>query len=260
MQQIESSDVTDDDHLKWLYTLMSPGSSLGGTRPKASAVDENKQLWIAKFPSRYDDSDLAAWEYVTHQLALKAGIEMSECRLMKLGSHHHTFLTRRFDRTPTGRLHFSSAMTQLGYYDGDYEASYLELAEFLMMRGASTKNDLTQLWRRIVFNIAMSNTDDHLRNHGFLFTPEGWRLSPAYDINPVTPANGLSLNISDDDNALNVDLAMEVAEYFQLTPSDARVILNDVTSAVRAWPEVAQTVGLSRMEQEQMAGAFFAAK
>lgn len=254
--QIEGDDASDEDHLKWLYMLMSPGSSLGGARPKASAVDENNHLWIAKFPSRYDDHDLAAWEYVVHKLALKAGIEMAQCRLMKLGSHHHTFLTKRFDRTATGRLHFSSAMTQLGYYDGDYEASYLELAQFLTEKGANTKADLAQLWRRIVFNIAVSNTDDHLRNHGFLSTPTGWRLSPAYDINPVTPANGLSLNISDNDNALDFELAMDVIDFFQLSPKEARDIRDDVVSSVGSWVDEAKTVGLSRKEQEEMSGAF----
>ena len=259
-QQIESGDAHDEEYLKWLYMLMSPGSSLGGARPKASTVDENNHLWIAKFPSRYDEHDLAAWEYVVHQLTVKAGIVMSECKLMKLGSHHHTFLTKRFDRTPSGRLHFSSAMTQLGYYDGSYEASYLELAEFLTMRGGKTKEDLAQLWRRIVFNIAVSNTDDHLRNHGFLFTPEGWRLSPAYDINPVTPANGLSLNISDEDNALDFELAMDVAEFFQLTPQEARKIQDDVVSTVKTWPTVAKVVGISRKDQEGMSRAFSLAR
>lgn len=254
--QIESDDSRDQDYLKWLYMLISPGSSLGGARPKASAVDENNHLWIAKFPSRYDDYNLAAWEYVVHKLALKAGIEMAECRLMRFGSHHHTFLTKRFDRTATGRLHFSSAMTQLGYYDGDYEASYLELAQLLTEKGANTKADLAQLWRRVVFNIAVSNTDDHLRNHGFLSTPTGWRLSPAYDINPVTPANGLSLNISDNDNSLDFELAMEVAEFFQLGTKDAKSIQDEVLSAVSSWAEEAKNIGLSRREQEEMSGAF----
>ena len=216
-QQIELSDSDDPEYLKWLYMLMSPGSSLGGARPKASVVDEQGALWIAKFPSRFDDYDIAAWEYVTYQLAIDAGIEMAPCRLEKFNSRHHTFLTKRFDRTNNTRLHFSSAMTQLGYYDGEDEASYLEIAQFLTDNGSNTKNDLAQLWRRIVFNIAVSNTDDHLRNHGFIFQDNGWVLSPAYDINPVTPANGLHLNISDDDNSLDFDLALDVIGFFQLT-------------------------------------------
>ena len=141
--QLEGShEVTDPAYLKWLYMLMSPGSSLGGARPKASVVDEHEQLWIAKFPSRYDDHDIAAWEFVTYQLAVAAGVDMADCRIDKFNSHHHTFLTKRFDRTPKSRRHFTSAMTQLGYYDGDYEASYLELAQFLWDKGANTKADL----------------------------------------------------------------------------------------------------------------------
>ena len=185
--QIEKTkDLDDPDYLKWLNMLISPGSSLGGARPKSCVVDKENNLWIAKFPNHLDDYDVAAWEYVTYQLAIDAGITMSECRLEKFNSQYHTFLTRRFDRTPESRLHFTSALTQLRYYDGEYDASYLELAQFLTDHGSNTKQDLAELWRRIVFNIAVSNTDDHLRNHGFIYNKGGWLLSPAYDINPVT--------------------------------------------------------------------------
>ncbi len=256
-QQVETNENTDDpDYLKWLNMLMSPGSSLGGARPKASVQDENNELWIAKFPSRYDDHDIAAWEFVAYQLALNAGIQMSECRIDKFRSHHHTFLTKRFDRTPGSRLHFTSAMTQLGYYDGDYDASYLELAQFLTEHGANTKEDLAQLWRRIVFNIAVSNTDDHLRNHGFIYSNGGWLLSPAYDINPVTPANGLHLNISDGDNSLNYDLAMDVIEFFQLSSFQAQLIKDEVLASVAQWRSVASSINISRKELQLMASAF----
>lgn len=256
-QQVEDNSNTDDPaYLKWLTMLMSPGSSLGGARPKASVVDENNQLWIAKFPSRHDDHDIAAWEFVVYQLAVSAGIQMAECRIDKFKSHHHTFLTKRFDRTPDSRLHFTSAMTQLGYYDGDYEASYLELAQFLTEHGANTKEDLAQLWRRIVFNIAVSNTDDHLRNHGFIYSNGGWLLSPAYDINPVTPANGLHLNITDDDNSLSYELAMDVIEFFQLSTSQAQRIKDEVLLSVARWETVANSINISRSEQLNMASAF----
>jgi serine/threonine-protein kinase HipA len=256
-QQVENNNDADDPgYLRWLYMLMSPGSSLGGARPKASVIDENSQLWIAKFPSRNDDYDIAAWEYVAYRLALDAGIQMAECRINKFRSHHHTFLTRRFDRTPDSRLHFTSAMTQLGYYDGDYDASYLELAQFLTDHGANTKEDLAQLWRRIIFNIAVSNTDDHLRNHGFIYANGGWLLSPAYDINPVTPANGLHLNITDNDNSLNYDLAMEVIEFFQLRKSQAQYLKDEVLASVAQWKTVANSMNISRSEQWQMSGAF----
>ena len=254
--QVENGNSEDPEYLKWLTMLMSPGSSLGGARPKASVVDEQDHLWIAKFPSRYDDYDIAVWEYLVYQLALNAGIDMSESRIEKFNSHHHTFLTKRFDRSKEGRLHFTSAMTQLGYYDGDYDASYLELAQFLTEQGSNTKSDLAQLWRRMVFNIAVSNTDDHLRNHGFIYHHGGWILSPAYDVNPVTPANGLHLNITDDDNSLDYDLAMEVINFFQLSEPEADAIKNEVLTSVQQWKTVAKEIGISRSEQVLMEPAF----
>ncbi len=255
-KQIEESDSDDPEYLKWLSMLMSPGSSLGGARPKACVVDEEKHLWIAKFPSQHDDHDMAAWEYLAYQLAINAGIEMAPCRIEKFNSHHHTFLTKRFDRTVSSRLHFTSAMTQLGYYDGDYEASYLELAQFLTEHGSNTKKDLAQLWRRIVFNIAVSNTDDHLRNHGFIYHKGGWILSPAYDLNPVTPANGLHLNITDSDNRLDYDLVMDVIEFFQLNKTTAGKIKDEVIESISQWEKVAANIGISRSEQQLMAPAF----
>lgn len=251
-----NTDITDPEYLKWLYMLMSPGSSLGGARPKASVIDENEQLWIAKFPSGYDEYDIAAWEFVTYKLAVAAQIDMAECRIDKFNSQYHTFLTKRFDRTPQSRLHFTSAMTQLEYYDGEYDASYLELAQFLWDNGVNTKADLAQLWRRIIFNIAVSNTDDHLRNHGFIYKNGGWLLSPAYDINPVTPANGLHLNITTDDNSLDYDIALEVIEFFQLDIGEAQAIKKHVLQAVSKWQEVATKVGISRSEQQLMTAAF----
>ncbi|VAW75875.1 Toxin HigB / Protein kinase domain of HipA [hydrothermal vent metagenome] len=255
--QVETAtDLDDPDYLKWLNMLISPGSSLGGARPKSCVIDEKGALWIAKFPSRNDDHDVAAWEYVTYQLALDAGINMSECRLERFNSLHHTFLTRRFDRTPESRVHFTSAMTQLGYYDGEYEASYLELAQYLTDHGSNTKQDLAELWRRIVFYIAVSNSDDHLRNHGFIYRDGGWLLSPAYDVNPVSPANGLHLNISDSDNSLSYDLAMEVIDFFRLSEAQAMQIKNEVLASVGNWEAVAKKAGLDRAERQLMAPAF----
>lgn len=237
----ENADSDDPEYVKWLYMLMSPGSSLGGARPKASVTDDNGHLWIAKFPSQHDDYDIGAWEYVAYKLALDAGVRMPESRIEKFGSHHHTFLTKRFDRTVESRLHFTSAMAQLSYYDGDYEASYLELA---------------QLWRRIMFYIAISNTDDHLRNHGFIYNQGGWLLSPAYDINPVTPANGLHLNITDSDNSLDYELAMEVIDFFQLDSGEATKIKDEVLASVSNWKAKASSIGLGRSEQKLMEPAF----
>ena len=257
VSQVEgANDIDDPEYLKWLNMLISPGSSLGGARPKSCVIDSENKLWIAKFPSAHDDYDIAAWEFVVYQLAGDSGINMSECLLEKFNSQHHTFLTKRFDRTEKSRLHFTSAMMQLGYDDGNESASYLELAQFLTDHGANTKDDLVELWRRIVFNIAVSNTDDHLRNHGFIYRKGGWLLSPAYDINPVTPTNGLHLNINEDDNSLNYDLAMEVIHFFQLSEEDALKIKSQVISSVSHWQAVATKVGISRAEQQLMAPAF----
>lgn len=168
--KFEEDNTDDPEYLKWVDLLIAPGSSLGGARPKASVMDEHNYLWIAKFPSRNDDKDIAAWEMVTNQLAISAGINVAEGRLLQFNNRYHTFLTKRFDRTITGeRIHFASAMTLLGHMDGEDAsgASYLELMEFISRHGASVENDLEELWRRIVFSICVKNTDDHLRNHGF---------------------------------------------------------------------------------------------
>lgn len=248
------------DYLKWLNMLIAPGSSLGGARPKASVLDENGHLWIAKFPSKYDDTDIGGWEMVTYQLALKCGITMSESFARKHSGKHHTFLTKRFDRTNSGsRIHFASAMTLLGYTDGTDHTmgvSYLDLAEFLIRNGANVNGDLEQLWRRIVFNICVRNVDDHLRNHGFILTELGWILSPAYDINPVETGTGLKLNISENDNALDLDLTLAVSPYFRLSQKQALLIINEVKTAVKQWRTVAQKFKLSKMECDRMSLAF----
>ncbi|MEK7692307.1 MAG: HipA domain-containing protein, partial [Bdellovibrionota bacterium] len=211
--QLEKEGAEDDPkYSKWLKLLIAPGGSLGGARPKASVVDEDGHLWIAKFPSARDEVNIGAWEDVVHKLAHRAGVIVAEGDARCLCHHQHTFLTRRFDRTEKGeRLHFASAMTLLNHVDGDAavtEASYLELVEFLAKEGAAATSDLEQLWRRIVFFICVSNTDDHLRNHGFILRSKGWALAPAYDMNPVATGDGLHLNISESDNAQDLDLAL----------------------------------------------------
>jgi serine/threonine-protein kinase HipA len=207
--------------------------------------------------------DCGAWEWVTHQLAREAGIDVSESHARKLRSDHHTFLTRRFDRTPDGkRVHFASAMTLLGRGDGDGAdtgASYLELAECLERHGSNPSRDLQQLWRRIVFSICVSNSDDHLRNHGFLLGQKGWALSPAYDVNPNPGATGLHLNIDDSSNALDLRLACEVAELFRVTPSGAKATVDRVVKVVSQWRSRATRIGIPRGEQEYMEPAFRAA-
>ncbi|WP_435135681.1 type II toxin-antitoxin system HipA family toxin [Formosa sp. A9] len=259
--RLEDDDSLDDpDYLKWLQMLVSPGSSLGGARPKASVLDNEGHLWIAKFPSKNDGDDIGGWEMVIYELAIQSGIKMADSQAEKFSSSQHTFLTKRFDRTSLGeRIHFASAMTLLGYTDGtdaSTGASYLELVDFITKHGASPENDLKQLWRRIVFSICVSNTDDHLRNHGFLLTDKGWVLSPAYDINPVETGTGLKLNISEDDNALDLDLALEVAPYFRVEAAEASQIINQITQVVSSWGVIANKYGLSRREQELKASAF----
>ena len=260
--RLEDDDVIDDpNYAKWLNMLVAPGSSLGGARPKASVMDANGDLWIAKFPSKHDfNVDIGAWEKVTYDLAVSSGVIMAESMAKKFSSNHHTFLTKRFDRLTKGkRIHFASAMTMLGYTDGqDFTdgASYLELVEFITTQGANVNADLEQLWRRIVFSICVSNTDDHLRNHGFILSDRGWLLSPAYDINPIETGIGLKLNISENDNSLDLELAFEVSEYFRLNKERAQEIIEEVKTTVSNWRVVADKYGISRKEQELKSRAF----
>lgn len=259
--ELEREDVVDDPaYLKWLNILIAPGSSLGGSRPKASVVDHKNALWIAKFPSRNDEYDVGGWEMVVNELAVKAGITAAGGQAQKFANKHHTFLTKRFDRTANNsRIHFASAMTLLGYNDGtDFHdgVSYLELVDFILQHGAQPDKDLEELWRRIVFYICVKNTDDHLRNHGFILTSSGWRLSPAYDINPTPYGSGLRLNISQSDNSLDLGLAMEVFDFFNLKEENAIKIVRQVVDAVNNWKTVAEKFKLSRNEQALMANAF----
>jgi serine/threonine-protein kinase HipA len=251
----ENDDVLDP----WLALLIAPGSSLGGARPKASVVDEKGELWIAKFPGKDDERDSGAWEMLAATLARAAGIEMSECRLDSFSKRGSTFLTKRFDRRGEHRIHFASAMALLGHRDGDDAgtgASYLEIAEFIMRYGSRPDADLRELWKRIVFSIAISNTDDHLRNHGFLLDPKGWHLSPAYDMNPSPDSAGLSLAIDGHDNSLDFGLALSVAPHFRLSEPEARSILVEIRSVASTWQEKAKALGIRKSEIDRMRGAF----
>ena len=259
--KLEDDNANEDpEYLKWLNILINPGSSLGGARPKASVFDEKNNLWIAKFPSKSDIKDIGGWEMVTNELARNAGLNVAESRIQKFSSKYYTFLTKRFDRSDTGeRIHFASAMTMLGYVDGNNfqdGVSYLEIVDFLTQYGAKVESDLRELWQRIVFSILVSNTDDHLRNHGFMLTEKGWILSPAFDINPNEDGVGLSLNISIDDNSLDLDLALEVAEYFRLTDEEAIRIIEVIRRSVKSWRSIANKYQLPRSEQELMYKVF----
>jgi len=245
----------------WLRMLIAPGGSLGGARPKASVVDPDGHLWIAKFPSVHDEHDMGAWELVVQTLARGCGLRVCDSLARRFANPHHTFLVKRFDRTPAGRrLHFASAMTLTGRQDGDDAstgASYLEIARVLIDHGAQTGADLRELWSRIVFNLLVSNTDDHLRNHGFILVPgKGWRLAPAFDMNPVPNAHGLKLNISQNDNAIDLDLARAVASYFRVSVRDAEAIIGNCLRVVRQWRKIAAHLGVPTREQNAMAAAF----
>jgi serine/threonine-protein kinase HipA len=259
--QLERDDAIDDpQYLKWLSMLVDPGSSLGGARPKASVIDEKGRLWIAKFPGKNDTNDSGAWEMVLHRIAETCGIIVPETRLHKFSARQHTYLSKRFDRTNHGkRIHFASAMTLLGHNDGDdfqEGVSYLEMVEFISRYSPESSADLEQLWRRILFNVLVSNTDDHLRNHGFLLTTDGWRLSPAYDLNPNENGTGLKLNISENDNSLDIDLVMEVSNYFKLTTEKANHIRIEMNAMTKEWNVIAKKIGLSNHEREMMRNAF----
>lgn len=249
----------NDENIKeWLEILIAPGSSLGGARPKANILDENGQLWIAKFPSKNDTIDKGAWEFLAYELAINTNIEMAESKLDYIAGTYGTFSTKRFDRHGKQRIHFSSAMTMTGNREGaiSEDVGYLDIAEFIQSNGAYIEKDLQQLWRRIIFNIAISNTDDHLRNHGFLLTPGGWKLSPAFDINPSIDKQGLALTIDSNSNALDFDLAFQVGEYFRLNQQQMDHIFGEVKKTVGTWKEVAKKMKIPRGQQEIMATAF----
>lgn len=245
---------------KWLNQLLKPGSSLGGARPKATVQDPNGELWIAKFPSKHDEGNTGAWEKVVHDLARMCGLNVPESKLEHFSKDGSTFLVKRFDRIGSRRIHFSSAMTMLGKTDGASAVdgtSYLDIVSFIKSNGISPKEDLIELWKRIVFNMAVSNTDDHLRNHGFILTAKGWRLSPLYDVNPVPQGDELSLNVSESDNRISLDLAIETAHYYGIKEADATRLAEDILVIVRDnWERLAKECGLNRSDIEDMRPAF----
>lgn len=255
---IESNEDTVEVR-KWLAMLMAPGSSLGGARPKANILDEHGHLWIAKFPSKNDITDKGAWEYLAYRLAIDSSINMAESRLEHISGPYHTFFTKRFDRERQNRIHFASAMTMTGKNEElirDETPSYLDIVEFIQFSGIKVKEDLHQLWRRIVFNVLISNTDDHLRNHGFILTDKGWRLSPAFDINPSIDKVGLALNIDMDNNLQDIDLVKSVGVYFRLGKKEMDSIVDEVKSGISGWKKIATEIGIPRNEQMLMAAAF----
>ncbi len=249
----EQADIDDPEYVNWLRLLLAPGTSLGGARPKGSVIDTEGTLWIAKFPSRNDSVDVGAWEWLTYTLAKEAGLRVVESRGERFSRAGTTFMVQRFDRHGERRVHYASAMTLLGYVDGENHtsgASYLDLVELISRQGESVESDLEELWRRIVFNIFVGNADDHLRNHGFLLGERGWRLSPVFDLNPQPWAQGLSLNIDERSNALDLELVSGVGEWFRLSEARRNTVVGQVRKAVAQWERIARSLGLSRQEIE----------
>ena len=246
---------------KWLNQLIKPGSSLGGARPKATVTDTQGQLWIAKFPSKNDENDTGAWEMVAHELAKLCGLNVPEAKLEKFSSYGSTFLTKRFDRNGERRIHFASAMTLLGKTDGASAAdgtSYLDIAAFIKSYGAQPKKDLLELWKRIVFNMAVTNTDDHLRNHAFILTDKGWILSPMFDVNPVPYGDELSLNVDESDNRISIELAVRTAVRFGIKKSEAEKYAEEILTKVNDnWEKLACRCKLTRSQIEDMRPAFY---
>ncbi len=250
--------IDDKENLEDLRLLLAPGSSLGGARPKSSMMDKNGNLAIAKFPRKDDEFAVEKWEAVALTLAKNSGIATPEFSLIKIGKNP-VLIVKRFDRIKKTRIPFLSAMIMLQARDNE-QHSYLEIAYALAQNGAAPEEDMKQLWRRIVFNVLISNTDDHLRNHGFLYeSQKGWRLSPAYDLNP-TPIEIkpriLTTAIDLNDTTASLETALSVAKDFRLEKSEANKIIKEVAKAVSKWREVAKNFDITKKEIERMASAF----
>lgn len=249
----------DDSDEAALSVLLRPGTSLGGARPKASVTAPDGRLWIAKFPSKEDDFDTGAWEYLVHVLAADAGLRVPEARAQKFSKLGTTFLCRRFDRDGARRIPFASAMTMLGREDRQEEnnGTYLDIAGFLMQHGAKPNDDLPELWQRMAFSLLVSNTDDHLRNHGFVAENGRWRLSPAYDMNAnAKRPQALSLELDAGVPIESIDTILSAAEYFRLDRPEAEARLSRIRAAVSKWRDVAARLGIRRREQEEMSVCF----
>lgn len=259
-QYEKNAEELDETSLKWINQLIAPGSSIGGARPKADVLDTQGRQWIAKFPSKNDDSDVGLWEMVVHDLAFEAKITVPNTSIQKLASPYHTYLSQRFDRTiDNRRIQYASAMTLLQRKDGDDAdsgVSYLDIVQWIKTECAEAAANLEELFRRVLFSVCVSNTDDHLRNHGFIYTEAGWALSPAFDINANETGTGLKLNIDEEDNSLDIDLVLSTAPYYLLSNQRASAIKEEVISAVSNWRTVASKYKVSPSEIERKAKAF----
>lgn len=257
IEKCEEEDVMPEK--KWIAQLIQPGTSLGGARPKAGVLDEEGRLCIAKFPSRNDDYDAGLWEHFSHLLALQAGIHVAETRLWGGLGKYHTLLSKRFDRTDEGRrIHFASCMSLLGLKDGDNAQGgygYLDIVDFILQGCCDVETNLRELYRRVAFNICIGNSDDHFRNHGFLLTPKGWTLSPAYDMNPT---NNLyqSLLINAVSNKADIQVLLESCEDYMINRKVAQGIIKDVQAAVSNWEALAKQLQIPQREQAMFKDRF----
>ena len=260
-QEYEKSDEANElPEEKWIRQLAHPGTSLGGARPKANVVDEKEHLWIAKFPSRKDVYDMALWEHLCHFLAKEAGINVAETNLIPAGNDgYHALLSKRFDRTDDGkRIHFASAMTMTGLTDGDNHETghgYLDIVDFIIKGCCDVDENLSELYRRVAFNICVGNSDDHFRNHGFLLTKKGWTLSPAYDLNP-TDSMTQSLLIDNDSNESSLKRLLSACDDYYISSETAERILSEVATAISRWEIIAKKLQISDTEANRFAWRF----
>lgn len=262
MRAAHEIELSEEKHLlpskKWLAQLLHPGTSLGGARPKASVIDEDGSLTVAKFPSRKDDYDVARWEHFCHVMGRKAGLNVAETRTIN-GEAYHILLSKRFDRNGQGkRIHFASALTLLGLTDGDNASTgygYTDIVDFIIQHGSNVEKNLEELYRRVAFYIIVGNSDDHFRNHGFLLTRKGWELSPAYDINP-TLAETQSLLINRMTNESNLEILLASPSDYMLSADKATGIINEVKNAMKSWRSEARRFGLPQRDIEMFAPRF----
>ena len=238
---------------KWLLQLVHPGTSLGGARPKAGVMNDEGRICVAKFPSRNDDYDVGLWEHLSHLLAKEAGVEAAETSVIETGKKYHALLSKRFDRTVEGRRkHFASAMTLLGLTDGCDAKSgngYLDIVDFILQNCCDVEQNLRQLYRRVAFNIAIGNSDDHFRNHGFLLTPRGWTLSPAYDMNP-TLNEYQALLINSTTNHADLQVLLDSSEEYMIGKDEAVYIIEEVKAGVKHWKSIATRLGIVKREMD----------
>ncbi len=257
VERSEGQNILPDK--KWLLQLVHPGTSLGGARPKAGVLNEDGKLCVAKFPSKDDEYDVGLWEHLSHLLAKEAGVEAAETQTIATGEKYHTLLSKRFDRTTDGRRkHFASAMTLLGLTDGCNAQTgngYLDIVDFILQHCCDVEANLQQLYRRVAFNIAIHNSDDHFRNHGFLLTPKGWTLSPAYDLNP-TLNDYQSLLINASSNRSDLQILLEAAEDYMIGRAKASRIIEEVKAGVSKWRSVATRLGITKREMDIFAQTF----